>query len=106
MSEIKITTEAGETLIATPENASLFRHIGESAMYDHVFIVDEEESHGYYVFPFSRSFETIADYMIENGFPLHLNQREAAECDRKAYDGAVDRMTREVDNWEIPADWS
>ena len=102
--ELRIGTDDGE-LTATRDNASLFMHLGEDALYDHVFIVDDEKEAGFYIFRYNAAFPAIAKHMRKNHYPLHMNIRGAAECDKKAYDKAVDRMTREVDNWTIPDDW-
>lgn len=97
--------ENGE-LAATPDNTTLFTHIGELAMYDHVFVVtNEEESRGAYIFRTSNVFEQIVPYLFEHDYPMHLNLRDIADCDRDAYEHYLEKELQEIPEFFVPGDW-
>lgn len=97
--------EGGQEIEATRDNTTLFTHIGRLALYDHVFIVlDEEENRGSYIFQINPAFEGIADFMIANEYPMHLNLREVADCDLEAYDGMIKGMVGDIDT--LPPEWT
>jgi len=89
---------------ATRHNTSMFRHMGELALYDHVFFADEEESKGTYLFSVHPAFEEVTGFMEENGYPAHINLQEVADCDREAFDELIEREASEADDG-VPADW-
>jgi hypothetical protein len=89
-----------------PDNTSLFTHVGEAAMYDHIFVQTGEQEtglSGMYIFRHNEAFKAIKKHMIRNRFPLHLNQQEAAECDVSAFDRALERAMDDTDY--LPDDW-
>lgn len=95
-------------------NSALYTFIGKTALgednsaRDHVYhrFENDGERQGTYIFRNSDAFATIAQYMMENEFTLHLNMTEVAECDENAYQMMIDK---EVKNQqvpdEIPEDW-
>ena len=95
----------GSDFEATRDNTSLFRHLGKYAIYDHVFIVtNEEESRGTYVFSVHHTFEQMANYMAENRYPMHLNLTEAAQCDIDAWERMI-QLDVESDGDFVPEEW-
>lgn len=105
-----------------PDRASLFTFLGKRAMYDHVFIqLDKDDDDtddddigrgktitGVYVFSSLRPtmYEQMRDYMMDYDFPLHLNQREVADCDIAAYDDMVDREMADLEDVDtVPNEW-
>lgn len=103
---IFLNIDGDSSFEATRDNSSLFRHIGAAALYDHIFIVtDEDSSYGTYVFRSCDSFEMMSDYMIENGYPIHLNIREPAQCDVDAFERMI-LQACERDGDFVPEDWN
>lgn len=92
-----------EQLELTPDNASLFSHIGELAMFDHVFVETSEDT-GLYIFGHVESFTVIAQHLVNNKYPIHMNIQEVADCDRAAFIRSVDDTQIDVPDF-IPEDW-
>lgn len=89
------------------DNSSLFRFFGEMAMYDHVFIVtDEDTNRGSFIFSVNSCFEELVDYMMTNDYPAHLNLPEVAECDRRAFEDMLStQLTTDLEGG-VPEDWA
>lgn len=93
-------------------NTSVFTHIGELAMYDHVYLQTEDatdedsEPHdiGIYIFRHSSSFAELGKFARKHKFPMHLNKTEVAECDKAAFELVIQEETQELDAG-IPKDW-
>lgn len=87
-------------------NSALFTHLGNLAMYDHVFVQtsdpEGERTLGVYIFRHSPVFGQLATYMVQNQFPQHLNRIDVAECDLDAFEAA---LAQEVPS-ELPDDWA
>lgn len=108
----------GETLDMTRRRGSLFTFMGRVTLSDgteidaenvnHVFVEHERTAAGRigtYIFSHNPVFDQLSDYMMENGYPLHLNLLDVAECDRQAYETALARESNDIDRG-IPDDWS
>lgn len=95
----------GEPLEATPDNTSLFLFLGHLSMYNHIFIQTDDD-HGAYIFErfVPEVWGKIAKYVSRHGFPMHVNLREVAECDKTAFDRMVEVTVAEVDEG-IPEGW-
>jgi hypothetical protein len=106
---LRLDTQNGE-LELRPDNTSLFTHVGEGAMYDHVFVQtgeDEGRMSGSYIFRHAEVFKAIKKHMIRNRFPLHLNMQQPAQCDMDAFDHALDQATGDVQELDgFPEDWT
>lgn len=88
------------------DNSSLFTHLGELAMYDHVFVQYEEgESMGAYIFRQNDVFGVLAKYMWENNYTMHLNLTDVADCDVSAFNRSLEQQTGDLDGG-IPDDWN
>ena len=97
--------------IVTPENTSLFTFMGEAALYDHVFMKRERNEQnqviGNFVFANGKQphiYEYLMNFIIAEDYPIHMNIREAAECDiaafeREMFEGFEDGIP---DNWDAP----
>lgn len=97
----------GEEFHATRENSFLFRFAGHLTMYDHVFFLrDEEENSGIYIFSANPVFPDIVEYMTNNGYELHLNLREVAECDQDAFNRMIEKDTAPELDAGVPEDWA
>lgn len=99
---------AGEEFEATPDNAHLYKFLGELACYSHVFLVtgydDDADSYkGSYIFQNSAVFGQLALIMMNNGFPLHLNLREVPDCDVSAFNRMIDQQVADID--DFPDEW-
>lgn len=91
---------------ATPDNTSLFRFMGHLAMYNHVFIVtDEEEGQGTYLFAQNPAYPTFEQYMIENEYPIHDHLRDIANCDVEAFDKMIAQYGASLPDY-LPDDFS
>lgn len=107
----------GEETDVTRDNGTLFTFVGKTALsggfevdsanMNHVFITDEVNDNGTvsgsYIFAASEAFEAVRDFMMENGYPLHLNLREVAECDVNAYEVFLKQQSDDLDT--IPEGW-
>lgn len=101
---ITLNTNAGDFRMDR-NNSSLFTHVSELAMYDHVFVQtapENNEQFGTYIFRYNAAFEALRRFAIKNRFPVHLNANTVADCDRDAFNQALDRE-RMPDT--IPDEW-
>lgn len=95
-----ITIRMGETTMElTHHNTTLFTFLGYTALGDmsfendsinHVFVemegTEEGTTSGMYIFErFHPPYKTIANFIIDNQFPVVGNQRTVPECDLRAY---------------------
>jgi hypothetical protein len=96
----------GERYDLTRENGTLYRFCGQLAMYDHAFLVlDEEKGKGLYVFGTNPTFGKIAKHMIKHNYPAHLNLRQVAECDMRAFDAMIAKDAGEDLEGGVPEGW-
>lgn len=95
----------GEEFIATRENTVLYTFLGDLAMYDHVYlVVDEENSTASYVFSTNPGYAPMKAYMEENQYCMHLNLPRVCDMDRKVFDRMIENSVSDIDNG-IPEDW-
>lgn len=92
----------GEVHEMTPENTSLFQHIGKYALYDHLFVVLAEDQ-GIYFWKHHSSYEGLAVAAVEAGAPLHLNIQEPSQFDVNNYMRHVTKDLSTADTF--PEDW-
>ena len=88
------------------DNTSLFTHLGELAMYDHVFFVRNEEEDGFrgtYLFRQAQGFKEIVEFMAEHEYPAHLNMLEVSDSDRQAWENFMYKDLRSLDS--LPDEW-
>lgn len=90
----------GQEFLARRENTSLFRHLGKHAIFDHVFL-QTGENEGAYIFNHVGGYEELSDYMMQNGYPMHVNLPEASPLDQDAYMRAA---TQDLGD-SFPEDW-
>lgn len=92
---------------ATRDNTVMFRHMGRLAMYDHVFFIrDAEKGQGTYLFSHHPSYPQLADWLMDNDFPAHINLRQVAQCDIDAFDSMISKDANlELENG-VPDDWT
>lgn len=93
--------EESHEFIATRDNSSLYRHIGQLALYDHAYF-DLEEGQCVRIWRHDASYGQVEKYMISQGFPLHANLRAVNKYDIEAYDEMIARQTS-MDT--VPDDW-
>lgn len=100
---------AGAEFEATPENTSLFAYLGHLACYSHVFLQLGDNERGQatatYVFSSHPAFETMREYMFENGYPLHVNLQEVAECDVGAFEAMIEQQMSDIESG-VPDEWA
>lgn len=115
--EPKIVFKSGDDEYpATPETAALFMFVEDK--YDHIFIrtgevAQEGEMHrmiGSYIFKLVQPniFANSATYMLENEYPVQLNQRIVPMCDIAAFNLAIEQTSSNLldSEFEIPDDWN
>lgn len=99
----------GEEREATPDNTFLFLYAGRVGMYNHIFHVDDEDDdRSAYIFErlHPEAFNTMQTYMMETGYPMHINMRQVAQCDVDAFNQNVDHFaSQEVVPDTLPEDW-
>lgn len=98
--EVKLNIPNGE-FIGRRDNMRLYTHLGQLALYDHVFCSQEES--GFYIFNFVGGYETLKEYMLQNAYPAYVNQTEVAQVDVDAFDRAMAASTNDLDY--LPDDW-
>lgn len=64
------------------DNTSLFLHLGEAAVYDHIYHV-RDAGGGTYVPNTAAKYEEIRDFLLENQYPAHVNLPEASDSDKE-----------------------
>lgn len=97
-----------DTVEARRDNTTLYTFLGALALYNHIFVVTDEESQtspGFYIFADQPVFQEMAKYMFDTDYPMHLNMQEVAECDLNAYDRHVEQMCQDVESG-VPEDWN
>jgi len=106
MSEViaSLNFESGKSIEVTKDMARLYTHLGHNALYDHIFIVvDQEESQGVYIWaqepPENPAYPELAPTIVENECEMHVFIREASQYDKEAFERAVTRDKDETPNW-------
>lgn len=106
--EMKLHMANGE-FVATPVNTTLFTFLGRLAMYDHVFLQTGEETEativGTYVFNQHPVFREMAEFIMEQNYPMVLNRIEVPDCDVAAFNRMVEQSTGDLDGG-VPEGWS
>lgn len=96
----------GESTIfeANPDNATLWRHVGALAIYNHAYI-DLGDDTCTRIWRHHDSYPQVEDFMLKHGFTSHdnLRERDLNKHDVKAYD---DMIAREAGDFEsLPEGW-
>lgn len=110
MEPLRLTVN-GEEFEATPLNTSMFTFAGEAAMYDHVFLITNEEQEpprylGAYVFKTlqQEAYQALAQHIKKHKYPQHLNMLIAPQCDRDAFDNIAFNDLTGTDG--VPEGWT
>lgn len=96
------TSEGLRGFEATRDNASLYRHIGSLAIYDHAYF-DLNEGQCTRIWQHDESYPQVEGYMLQQKFPVHDNLRTVNTHDADAYDKMIERNAADLD--QIPEDW-
>jgi hypothetical protein len=73
----------------TRRNSSIWQFVGHLAMYNHIFIIDEEENnYGYYWADRAKEgqYNKYVQFMVDRSYPLHINLSDICDTDRQAYE--------------------
>src|ERR1035438_9188330 len=73
----------------TRQNSSVWQFAAKLAMYNHIFIIDEEDNnYGYYWADKAKpnQYAKYIDYMTKNDYSLHINLWEICDEDKEAYE--------------------
>jgi len=93
-----------EVFEATRDNTTLFQFFGHLAIYNHVFLVfNEEENSGAYIFNDSPVYPEMEEFIVAHEFPQHLGMRAVAQCDVNAWERHTFDDVRSADTF--PAEW-
>lgn len=102
MSEAFFEIRVGDTDVEMrQDNTTIFRHLGNAAMFDHLF-VNFGESAGAYMWATHSQYEEVSELAEAALCVQHLNLPEAAECDVNAY---VRHNTDDIETFQIPGEW-
>jgi len=102
---LKLNLSSGE-FVVTRINTTVYRHMGQYALYDHVFFnIDPENKSGAYMFRNSPAYERISDFVTKNNFPAHVNLLDVAVADREAFDRMMDAEVADVESG-VPEEWA
>lgn len=97
-----ITFSDGESIKATRENTTVYTHFGAGELYDHIFIRHTSDK-GAYIWaqipPDNPSYLELAPVAIKAGAETHINIREVAEGDLRAFGKAATRDIEEIPDW-------
>jgi len=109
MSEIifNLNFPSGEKIEVQKDMARLYTHLGNYAVYDHVFIVtDEEEATGIYLWaqipPDNPVYNKIAPVVVENECEMHQYVRKPMETDINAFEKHASTDEDEIPSWLPP----
>lgn len=85
----------GDRLACTPENTTLYQHVGRLAAFDHIFVlmpqVQGEQQTGMYFFAESprenirNIYKNLSKHCIKYKYPIQANKREVSECDQRMF---------------------
>lgn len=103
MPKMIIQTSNGD-FESTPMNTSLFSYAGRLAMYDHIFFAMDDNC-GAYLFNQHHNYTEVANFVIDNEYPMHLFLTQVAECDLDAFDSMIKDDTSELEKG-VPDEWS
>lgn len=97
------------------DNTFLYRFMGALASRDHIFIKEDEQDRsgqirGRYLFRqgAEEAFDTISDFMEDNGYFRVEGQQEVADCDEVQYQHYIAQLAHvEAKDLEdgVPEDW-
>lgn len=125
MSERMILRFGEREFETSPENTTLYTFLGKTALhgvemensrFNHMFFVTGEESEetvsGSYMFRTeenAETWDTIAQFLADNAYPMILNRRDVPDCDVTAYMNMLEnRIQADTDDLGdfIPEGWS
>lgn len=87
---------------ANRDNASLYRHFGALAIYNHVY-VDLGDNLCTRIWKHDVDYPKLEPFMIAQNFVHHDNLRVVNEHDVDAYNKMIERQAQDLDT--IPDDW-
>ncbi len=98
----------GELIESNRQNTCAYTFFGELAIHDHVFIaneiVDERTAMGTYIFKDNPLFKKLACFIIDNHFPMILNQTNVPELDEYVW---REHFLGDFENTNtVPEEWS
>lgn len=96
-----------EVVELTPNNTSIFRHLGQYALFDHAFVhwpnKDEEKPERWgYIWNENPLFNKIAERAIIQSLTQHLNLPEVSETD---YNNWVRHHITDIESVEKRPEW-
>lgn len=96
---------------AKPSNSALYRHLGDHALYDNVFLISGDSDEGREGAPvFLRGFvdeemlNQITHFMITRGYECHVNLPEALPAFVKVHEKSIEHEIEDIGD-TIPEEW-
>ncbi len=97
----------GELVVFSRFNSCVYTFFGELAVYNHIFVeiadLGDNAIEAYYIFKDNPMYQKIGKFMLENRFPMFLNQVEVPVVDLEAWNShfIIDLEESEI----VPEDW-
>lgn len=101
----------GEAVEANRLNTVVYQHLGQAALYDHVFITHPNKEYGAYIWanqpPENPNFIALVGEAVSHQCEIHVNIQRVAPNDVKAFEKACIRAAdEEINGLEgIPEGW-
>ena len=98
----------GETFEARRDTATLYSFLGSLAIFNHIYCHEMSEdgnevAQSFYIFSHVDGYDRLARYMVENNYPMILNQTEVSKTDQEAYirsaTSDLNRLSHIPDEW-------
>lgn len=102
---LRFKIDGERSVECNPRNTTLYRHLGQYACIDHVFIDDEEQDDegrtmGNILFlrPMldEDKINEVTAFMVNTGFETHLNIRKPARTDLEAFDRMIEQRAAQI----------
>lgn len=103
---VRLAIDGGRIYELDRTNTSLYRFMGNLAIYNHVFYAQIEENEvqdSFYMFNTTPAYPQLEKYMVENDFTVRNNLTEVSSADQEAYIRSAIQDLGAADT--IPDDW-
>lgn len=102
MEAFRIEFEDGSEFETTPDNTALYRFAGRLAIYNHVYLMFEDEDA--YIFNQSPAYPYLEGLAIMNKYPVHDNLTEIMNQDVEAFNEYIETVIEDIPD-TVPEEW-
>ena len=102
MEHFRMEFEDGSEFETTPDNTALYRFAGRLAIYNHVYLMFEDEDA--YIFNQSPAYPYLEGLAIMNKYPVHDNLTEIMPQDVEAFNDMVNDLVEDIPD-TVPEEW-